>query len=51
MTTITAIPMKDDHIAGHFAKAERFVFIDEQGTTLKEIANPARIQLRSAIPD
>lgn len=40
MTIITAIPMKDDHIAGHFAKAERFVFIDEQGTTLKEISNP-----------
>lgn len=40
MTIITAIPMNDDHIAGHFAKAERFVFVDEQGGTLAEIANP-----------
>ncbi len=40
MTIITAIPMNDDHIAGHFAKAERFVFVDEQGSTLAEIANP-----------
>ncbi|MEV3810369.1 hypothetical protein [Aeromonas allosaccharophila] len=31
MTIITAIPMNDDHIAGHFAKAERFVFVDEHG--------------------
>ena len=40
MTIITAIPMNDDHIAGHFAKAERFVFVDEQGRSLAEIANP-----------
>ncbi|WP_362793964.1 NifB/NifX family molybdenum-iron cluster-binding protein [Aeromonas allosaccharophila] len=39
MTIITAIPMNDDHIAGHFAKAERFVFVDEQGCTLAESAN------------
>ena len=52
MTIITAIPMNDDHIAGHFAKAERFVFVDEQGSTLAEIANPvAGNECKSALAE
>ncbi|WP_052074603.1 NifB/NifX family molybdenum-iron cluster-binding protein [Shewanella mangrovi] len=37
---ITAIPMSGDKIAGHFSKAETFLFINEQGTALAQEVNP-----------
>ncbi|MGP1834129.1 NifB/NifX family molybdenum-iron cluster-binding protein [Shewanella frigidimarina] len=38
---ITAIPMKAEHIASHFSKADRVAFINEQGQLMGSFANPA----------
>lgn len=38
---ITAIPMKGDHVASHFTKADSFVFVNENGDVLSRKANPA----------
>jgi predicted Fe-Mo cluster-binding NifX family protein len=38
---ITAIPMKDQHIANHFSRADEMLFIDEQGQVKGRFANPA----------
>ena len=38
---ITAIPMNDDRVAGHFTKALSIAFIDERGEELSRFANPA----------
>ncbi|QSX33201.1 hypothetical protein JYB87_15970 [Shewanella avicenniae] len=37
---ITAIPMSRDKIAAHFSKADSFVFINEQGTSVVQAPNP-----------
>ncbi|WP_350433355.1 NifB/NifX family molybdenum-iron cluster-binding protein [Shewanella sp. H8] len=38
---ITAIPMKDQHIANHFSRADEMLFIDEQGQVKGRFVNPA----------
>ncbi|WJY13699.1 NifB/NifX family molybdenum-iron cluster-binding protein [Pectobacteriaceae bacterium CE90] len=38
---ITAIPMNEDRIAGHFTKALSIAFINEHGTEISRHANPA----------
>jgi len=38
---ITAIPMKDQHIANHFSRADEMLFMDEQGQVKGRFANPA----------
>ena len=35
---ITAIPMKAEHIASHFSKADRVAFINEQGQLMGSFA-------------
>ena len=39
---ITAIPVTKEHIAGHFTKAESFIFINAEGRVVCHHINPAR---------
>jgi len=36
-----AIPMNNDHIAGHFTKAQSLLMCDDTGAQLEQLANPA----------
>ena len=38
---ITAIAMKEDRIASHFTKADRFIFMDQNGEIKAQKNNPA----------
>ncbi|GGP42164.1 hypothetical protein GCM10009347_07360 [Shewanella algicola] len=38
---ITAIPIKDDHIASHFSRADSMIIINEQAEVIARFANPA----------
>lgn len=40
-TMITAIPMKDEHIASHFSKADSVLMINEQAEVVASFINPA----------
>ena len=40
---ITAIPMNDDWVANHFTKANYLLFLDEQGTEINRVDNPALV--------
>ena len=37
-----AIPMNNDHIAGHFTKAHSLLLCDDTGAPLEQLANPAQ---------
>lgn len=39
---ITAVPVTKEHIAGHFTKAESFIFINAEGRVVCHHINPAR---------
>lgn len=39
---ITAVPVTNDRIAGHFTKADSFIFINQQGRIVCHHINPAR---------
>ena len=38
---ITAIPMTETRISGHFSRADHFVFLNDQGEVVARCANPA----------
>lgn len=38
---ITVVPMNEDRVANHFAKANYLVFLDEQGVEINRVDNPA----------
>ncbi|MGB6137050.1 MAG: NifB/NifX family molybdenum-iron cluster-binding protein [Shewanella sp.] len=38
---ITAIPIKDDHIANHFSRADSMIIINENAEVIASFANPA----------
>ncbi|MGX9463465.1 NifB/NifX family molybdenum-iron cluster-binding protein [Shewanella sp. A14] len=38
---ITAIPLKDEHIASHFSRADSVLIINDQGHEIGRFANPA----------